>query len=146
MRQCRPSSPRASVPFYNFNCFQYPHRITRSGGHNLDMLFPLQPLRSTACFIVRAIFGLPVLTRPGDAAAAQSDAPGPSGSQEIDSQLALPPTPGSRTQGTITLTAEQWTATQNTLQRLETRLNDQQRPQSQRCSSSRNSRHTHRDS
>ncbi|MCJ1265828.1 hypothetical protein MMC22_005709 [Lobaria immixta] len=48
------------------------------------------------------------------------------------------------TQGTIALTAEQWTATQATLQRLKTRLNNQQRSQSSRRShscESRNSRH-----
>lgn len=88
--------------------------------------------------MVRAMFGLPILTRSGDAAL-QSDAPGapgPSNSQGIDPQLALPPMPAPRVQGTITLTAEQWTATQATLQRLETRLNDQQRSQSQHRSHS----------
>lgn len=74
------------------------------------------------------MFGLPILTRSGDAAAAQSDAPGPSRLQGIDPQLAPPPPPmppsGAPTQSTITLTVEQWTATQATLQRLETRLND----------------------
>ena len=47
-------------------------------------------------------------------------------------------------QGTITLTAKQWTAIQATLQRLETCLNNQQRSQSQRrfhSCKSRNSRH-----
>ena len=56
------------------------------------------------------------------------------------------PAPGALVQGTITLTAEQWTATQATLQRLETRLNDQQRSQSRLRSNSCESRDSrHRD-
>ena len=55
------------------------------------------------------MFGLSILTQSGKAAA-QSDAPGPFGLQDIDPQLAPPlslmPPSGTPTQGTITLTAE----------------------------------------